>query len=61
MNSRSVVESADMTGFNWSKVPVMLIEMGFQSNFTEDHLLATNSYQTKIAEGLQSLKEKIKL
>jgi len=52
MNSRGVVERSDMTGFNWSKVPVMLIEMGFQSNFTEDKLLVTYSYQAKIAKGL---------
>jgi len=52
MNSRGVVEKSDMTGFNWSKVPVMLIEMGFQSNFTEDHLLTTDSYQDKLAKGL---------
>jgi len=52
MNSRGVVERSDMTGFNWSKVPVMLVEMGFQSNVTEDKLLITDAYQTKIAKGL---------
>jgi len=52
MKSRGVVESSDMTGFNWSKVPVILVEMGFQSNITEDKLLITDSYQAKIAMGL---------
>ena len=52
MNSRGVVEKSDMTGFNWSKVPVILVEMGFQSNVNEDKLLTTDSYQVKIAKGL---------
>jgi len=52
MNNRGVVERNDMTGFNWSKVPVILVEMGFQSNATEDKLLITDSYQDKIAKSL---------
>ncbi|HEY8892210.1 MAG TPA: N-acetylmuramoyl-L-alanine amidase [Clostridium sp.] len=52
MNNRGVVERSDMTGFNWSKVPVILVEMGFQSNATEDKLLITDSYQDKIAKSL---------
>jgi len=52
MNNRGVVERSDMTGFNWSKVPVILVEMGFQSNDKEDKLLTTSSYQDKIAKGL---------
>lgn len=41
-----------MTGFNWSKVPVVLVEMGFMSNPTEDKLLNDDSYQNKLAQGL---------
>lgn len=52
MNNRGVVERSDMTGFNWSKVPVILVEMGFQSNVNEDKLLTTSAYQAKIAKGL---------
>ena len=52
MNNRGVVERSDMTGFNWSKVPVILVEMGFQSNVNEDKLLTTSAYQAKIARGL---------
>lgn len=29
MKNRGVVQREDMTGFNWSKAPVVLIEMGF--------------------------------
>ncbi|MBZ9609271.1 N-acetylmuramoyl-L-alanine amidase [Clostridium estertheticum] len=52
MKDRGVVERNDMTGFNWSKVPVILVEMGFQSNASEDKLLASDSYQDKIARAL---------
>ena len=36
MENRGVVERNDLTGFNWSVVPVILVEMGFQSNVEED-------------------------
>lgn len=52
MNNRGVVERDDLTGFNWSKVPVVLVEMGFMSNKEEDQLLNDDSYQEKLAEGL---------
>ena len=52
MYNRGVLERSDLTGFNWSKVPVVLIEMGFLSNPEEDSLLNDASYQEKIAQGL---------
>lgn len=52
MNNRGVVQRDDMTGFNWSKVPVILVEMGFLSNVSEDKLLNTDAYQAKLANGL---------
>ncbi len=42
----------DMTGFNWSDVPVIIPELGFMSNPEEDRLLNTASYQQKIANAL---------
>ena len=32
-----IFEKGDLTGFNWSKVPVVLVEMGFSSNYNEDY------------------------
>ena len=52
MYNRGVIERSDLTGFNWSKVPVVLIEMGFLSNPEEDNLLNSDSYQEKLAQGL---------
>jgi len=52
MENRGVVERNDLTGFNWSVVPVILVEMGFQSNAYEDKLLATVNYQNKLSKAL---------
>ncbi|EPY6465810.1 N-acetylmuramoyl-L-alanine amidase [Clostridium sporogenes] len=41
-----------MPGFNWSNVPVVLVEMGFSSNAKEDRLLNTEEYKVKIVNGL---------
>lgn len=52
MPNRGVTERKDMTGFNWSKLPVILVEMGFLSNKEEDKMLSTQEYQDKIAKSL---------
>jgi N-acetylmuramoyl-L-alanine amidase len=49
---RGLQERSDFTGFNWSDVPVILVELGFMTNPTEDRLLATDAYQTRAALGL---------
>ncbi|KGM94565.1 N-acetylmuramoyl-L-alanine amidase [Clostridium novyi A str. 4552] len=52
MRNRGVIERKDLTGFNWSTVPVVLVEMGFLSNPEEDKKLSTDSYKDKIAKAL---------
>ncbi len=52
MDNRGLITRIDQTGFNWSKVPIMTVEMGFLSNPEEDRLLSTKAYQEKIAYGL---------
>jgi N-acetylmuramoyl-L-alanine amidase len=49
---RGLQERSDFTGFNWSNVPVILVEMGFMTNPTEDRLLATPAYRRRAAIGL---------
>ena len=49
---RGLQERSDFTGFNWANVPVILVEMGFMTNPTEDRLLATRAYQRRAAVGL---------
>ncbi|GAB4274832.1 MAG: hypothetical protein Kow0056_03680 [Coriobacteriia bacterium] len=49
---RGVVGRDDITGFNWSKVPAVLIECGFLSNPIEDRLLASDGYRKKVARGI---------
>lgn len=50
--SRGVYYRNDLTGNNWAKMPVTLIEMGFMSNPNEDRKLVSNSYQNKLAKGI---------
>lgn len=50
--SRGSVARSDLSGFNWSTVPNVLVEMGFMTNPEEDRLLQTDEYQIKMAEGI---------
>jgi N-acetylmuramoyl-L-alanine amidase len=52
MKKRGVFSRTDQTGFNWSKVPVFTIELGFLSNPEEDARLADDAYQQALAWGL---------
>ena len=49
---RGIDARSDMTGFNWSDVPVILPEIGFMTNPAEDRLLATAAYRDKVVKGL---------
>ncbi|MDR6554640.1 N-acetylmuramoyl-L-alanine amidase [Paenibacillus qinlingensis] len=42
----------DLSGFNWSKVPVALVEIGFMTNPEEDELMSEVAYQQKLAVGI---------
>jgi N-acetylmuramoyl-L-alanine amidase len=50
--NNGTIERDDLTGFNWSKIPVILIEMGFMTNEREDILLNSDDYQNKIVQGI---------
>ncbi|MEL7608583.1 MAG: N-acetylmuramoyl-L-alanine amidase [Bacillota bacterium] len=49
---RTVVARSDQTGFNWSKRPVIAIEMGYLSNVNDDLKLNRDSYQELCAQGI---------
>ena len=49
---RGLQPRSDFTGFNWADVPVILVEMGFMTNPTDDRLLATATGQRRAALGL---------
>jgi N-acetylmuramoyl-L-alanine amidase len=50
-----VAERSDLTGFNWSDVPVVLVETGFLSNPAERRLLRSSAYQWRVARGLTAV------
>jgi N-acetylmuramoyl-L-alanine amidase len=47
-----IVARSDLTGFNWSNVPVILPEVGFMTNVAEDKLMATKAYRDKLVNGM---------
>lgn len=52
IKSRGLIQRDDLTGTNWSKIPVTLIEMGFLSNASEDRFMQKASNQEKMAAGI---------
>ncbi|WP_310603503.1 N-acetylmuramoyl-L-alanine amidase [Anaerosporobacter sp.] len=50
--NRGTVARDDLTGTNWSTIPVIVLEMGFMSNPAEDKKMQQDAYQAKIVEGI---------
>lgn len=50
--NRGVIERNDLTGFNWSKIPVILIETGFMTTPSDDALLESDEYCGKLTDGM---------
>jgi N-acetylmuramoyl-L-alanine amidase len=49
-----LVRRGDLTGFNWSNVPAILVESGFMTNSAERRLLQSSTYQWKVARGFSA-------
>ena len=42
----------NMSGINWSRIPVMILEMGFMTNESDDLRMADTKVQKQMAEGI---------
>lgn len=49
---RGVQFTDNMTGINWSRVPVTILEMGFMTNEHDDLAMAEADFQQTMAEGI---------
>ena len=52
MPNLGLLTGDDMTGINWAKMPVTIVEMGFMSNRTDDLYMASASGQAQIIQGI---------
>ena len=50
--NRGLSPRDDLTGTNWSEIPVTLLEMGFMSNASEDEQMQDEDFQETMAEGI---------
>lgn len=52
MKNNGVQIFDNMTGINWSKIPVTIIEMGFMTNEKDDVNMEDEAYQEKMVQGI---------
>lgn len=52
MKNLGVQTNDSMTGINWSKIPVIILEMGFMTNEQDDLNMANPEYQVEMANGI---------
>lgn len=57
-NRRGILERDDLTGTNWAKMPVIVVEAGFMTNEAEEKRLLDADYQALLVQGiLEGVKE----
>jgi len=47
-----IQERTNLTGFNWSTIPVILLELGYLTNPTEESLLVSEAFQHQVADAI---------
>ncbi|MCR4843210.1 MAG: N-acetylmuramoyl-L-alanine amidase [Eubacterium sp.] len=52
ISSRGLYTRDDLTGTNWSKIPVVLLEMGFMTNSSDDKYMSSKKGQKAIVKGI---------
>ena len=52
MRNQGIQTNDTMTGINWSRIPVMILEMGFMSNEQDDRNMQDDTYRQKMIEGI---------
>lgn len=52
MQNLGIQTNDTMTGINWSKIPVVILEMGFMTNEQDDLNMADTAYRQKMVEGI---------
>lgn len=51
-DSQGVQYYDDMSGMNWSQIPVMILEMGFMTNQSDDLRMADEEVQAQMVQGI---------
>lgn len=52
LKNYGVINSDTMTGINWSTMPVVILEMGYMSNESDDRQMADSSFREKMVLGI---------
>ena len=52
MQNLGIQTNDGMTGINWSKIPVIILEMGFMTNEQDDLNMADGDYRMKMSDGI---------
>lgn len=50
--NRGMIKTDEMSGINWCKIPVTIVETGFMSNPEEDQKLSDSNYQKLLVQGI---------
>lgn len=51
-SDRGIQFNDTMTGMNWSKIPVIILEMGFMTNESDDLQMADDAFRRIMAQGI---------